>query len=149
MADIPLPEIERFHLRLMEACDAWPGFTKLPPKAASKERVQRLFHLCYVRHYVNEEPVGLPAEESENWVMVKDERAAWLVAVPREYCPEGIDPWETVTTRLSRAQERIRGYAKRYESIYGKFQVAQRDGAVYVRHVGFVNRDIPPMEVLD
>ncbi len=149
MSPIPLEDVERFHLKLMEACETWPGFTKLPPKAASKDRIQRLLHLCYARHYVNEEPRELPPEESENWLMAYDDRAAWLVAIPREFCPEGIDPQERVEARLARAHERMRGYAKKWSSVYGEFQVARRDGAVYVRHSGFVNRDIPPMEVFD
>ncbi len=143
-------DIERFYLKLLEAVEEWPGFGKLPPrKRGGPDRSQRLFHLAYVRHYVNPEHDQLPPEDSENWLMIYDDRISWKVSFPEALCPEGLTTTERVTARLDDAALRFNGYRKRYEAIYGKFQIKRRDGAVYLRHIGPIDREKPLMDVYE
>jgi hypothetical protein len=123
-------EQRAFYQRLEDSLEQFPGFTKLPDPA-HWDRYKPLFHLARAKH------VFTPDAE-DNWICVYDNQAEYVMALPREICPEAIVTIDQVKSKLGKAAKRLRKKALQAEAEYGEFEVAKRQGRIFIRHIGAV-----------
>jgi hypothetical protein len=130
MARYLTDEQKAFYDQLEKSLDQFPGFTALPDKA-HWDRYKPLFHLCRAKHV-------LTPDADDNWICVYDDQAEYVMALPREICPEGIVTIDQVKRKQDKALQRLKRKAREAATEYGEFEVRKEQGRIFLRHIGAV-----------
>jgi len=124
------PEQKQFYLRLEESLEQFPGFTKLPDPT-HWDRYKPLFHMARAKHVHD-------PEAEDNWICMVNNQAEYVMALPREICPEGITTIDQVKRKMDKQLQRIKKKARAAAAEYGEFEVRKIQGRIFLRHVGAI-----------
>jgi len=95
MARYLTEEQKAFYKKLEESLTHFGGFTPLPDEA-HWDRYKPLFHMARAKHIID--PDG-----EDNWICVYDNQAEYVMALPREICPEGLVTIDQVKRKQDKA----------------------------------------------
>lgn len=130
MARYLTAEQRAFYKQLESALTHFEGFTALPDET-HWDRYKPLFHMARAKHVIH--PDG-----EDNWICVYDTQAEYVIALPKEICPEGLMTVENVKSRQDKALRRLKRKAKEHAAEYGEFEIRTIQGRIFLRHTGVI-----------
>jgi len=74
----------------------------------------------------------------DNWICVYDNQAEYVMALPREICPEGLVTIDQVKRKQDKALQRLKKKSREAAAEYGEFEVRKIQGRIFLRHIGVI-----------